>query len=103
MYWVVSVTLQRKTPCAADRDADTAANTRSAYTLQAAQSDGRVVSNPITSSYGRVEMSFQVRSHLLNMRISNLLECFKSVDAFGVWKMAQISLTVGRSLHCNLQ
>ena len=32
-------------------------------------------------------------SHLLNMRISNLLECFKSVDAFGLWKMAQISVT----------
>ena len=52
------------------------------YTLQAAQQYGRVISNPITSSYGHEEMSFQVRSHLLNMRISNLLEFFKSVDRF---------------------
>ena len=56
MYWVVSVTLQRKTPCAADRDGDKAPKTRSAYILQAAQSYGRVVSNPVTLSCGRMEI-----------------------------------------------
>ena len=94
MYWVVSVTLQRKIPCAADRAGDKSTKTSQClYTLQSAQSYGRVVSNPITSSYGHVEMSFQVRSHLLDMRISNLLEFFKSVHAFGLWKMAKISVT----------